>query len=364
VVAAESLQAAASGIGRVARLTLKVLAEQAQAGRIALRAIALSDESPVRDWGVPVTACRGSRARFVVECQRAALDATHFIYDFAGMARAHPRLPRRRALVWVHGIEVWEHATSAHLRALKRADAVLVNSAYTRRRAEGHHGGLSRSALCWLGSESDAPAASRARSALRRISEVPSSQPQNVLILARVDADGGYKGHRELIAAWPRVLAAVPDARLLIAGGGPGQAWLARTVAASPVHPQIELLGFVPEAALDALWARTAVLAMPSRGEGFGLAYLEAMRQGVPVIGSIHDAAQEVNVHGETGYNVDLAVPGALADSLIRVLDDRALARRLGAAGRARWEQHFRYSRFRERALPLIGGFLAVELPL
>jgi phosphatidylinositol alpha-1,6-mannosyltransferase len=109
------------------------------------------------------------------------------------------------------------------------------------------------------------------------------------------------------------------------------------------------MLGFVPESSLPDLWKRTVVFAMPSRGEGFGLVYIEAMRWGIPVIGSIHDAAREVNVHNETGLNVDLTRKDELRDSLIELLRDRDLARRMGAAGQRRWHEHFRYSAFRTR---------------
>jgi phosphatidylinositol alpha-1,6-mannosyltransferase len=91
---------------------------------------------------------------------------------------------------------------------------------------------------------------------------------------------------------------------------------------------------------------------MPSRGEGFGLTYIEAMRWGIPVIASVHDAGQEVNVHGETGLNVSLDSPTALRDALVELLRDRNLARSMGANGQRRWREHFCYSAFRKRFAP------------
>jgi len=119
--------------------------------------------------------------------------------------------------------------------------------------------------------------------------------------------------------------------------------------AASEAAGYIDVLGFVEESALPELWRRAVVFAMPSRGEGFGLAYIEAMRWGVPVVASIHDAGSEVNVHNETGLNIDLARPSQLKDALIELLRDRDLAWRLGQAGQRRWRKHFCYSVFRER---------------
>ena len=88
---------------------------------------------------------------------------------------------------------------------------------------------------------------------------------------------------------------------------------------------------------------------MPSRQEGFGIAYAEAMRYGLSVIASRQDAGQEVNVDGVTGYNVDLDAEGALADRLIALLSSREMASAFGAAGARRWAEHYRYSQFKAR---------------
>ena len=97
---------------------------------------------------------------------------------------------------------------------------------------------------------------------------------------------------------------------------------------------------------------------MPSRGEGFGLVYIEAMRYGVPVIASIHDAGQEVNVDGQTGYNVSLDRPRELGDRLVELLSSPSLMRQLGAAGRVRWHEFFRFSAFKRQFLPIVDAFL------
>jgi phosphatidylinositol alpha-1,6-mannosyltransferase len=349
LLAADSLLPSANGIGRVARLSARVLADLAGRGELQARAIALSDSIAAADLGLPVTSFQGSRARFVLACQSAAVSCTHFVYDFAGMARAHPRWmrPRRRSLVWVHGIEIWERARPDRIRTLARADALVTNTEYTRARADRIHGGFARATACWLGTETDDLPPIRPR----------ASEP-NVLLLGRIDPGGGEKGHRELIDCWPSVVRAVPNARLLFAGGGPAESLVRSWVERSPAREQIEVLGFVPEHELAALWARTAIFAMPARGEGLGLAYLEAMRHGLPIVASIHDAAPEINLDEVTGYDVDLDRPNDLSTRIIQLLRDPQLRDRLGSAGRDRWYTHFRYSAFQARFEPVLRAFV------
>jgi len=339
---ASVLTAGHGGIARVARNSARALIETGRDVTL----LALSDDAPIDICGRASRLARKSRLRFVAACHRAALDHDAFVYDFLGTARAHPRLPglRRPYFLWMHGIEVWGDLSAERLSVLRGAERVLVNSAYTLERFQQRHGPLPQAKVCRLGTEEDDPVERAAT----------FEGPPTALIVARMDAGDFYKGHTELIEAWPRVVSVVPDAKLVIVGSGDAKSKVIALAKGSPVAGNIEVKGFLSEAELAQTWRRAHVFAMPSRGEGFGLVYIEAMRYGVPVIASVHDAGQEVNVDGETGHNVDLDRPGALEDCLIELLSDADLASRMGGAGRARWQSAFRYSAFKDRFLGLL----------
>jgi len=349
LLAAESLAPTNSGIGRVARLMAKALGELAEEGGLRVRAVSLSDarNAPL-DWAW-ATPCGGRRLEYVARVQGRACFADAVLYDSLSMARTHFMGPGRwrGALAWMHGIEVWENARPAHLAAARRTDVLVTNSDFTRRRAAALHAGLDHARVCWLGTESDS---------VPNVGPRPSCPP-TALILSRIDA-WTYKGHRELIAAWPAVAQQVPGARLLIAGAGPGLEDIRQLAQASPAAADIEFLGFVPTEQLEEVWARTSVFAMPSRGEGFGLVYIEAMRRGLPVIASQQDAGQEINVDGETGFNIDLEHPTELAEALVVLLRDRHRAQVLGAGGQRRWQRYFTWSAFRSRFRTVLGESL------
>src|SRR5207253_6815553 len=100
-------------------------------------------------------------------------------------------------------------------------------------------------------------------------------------------------------------------------------------------------LGFVPHDELGPLYDRAAVVAVPSRREGFGVVCAEAMAHGRPVVASAVGGLLDLVVDGETGLLVPPRDPPALRAALDRLLDDPLLRARLGAAGRERIRERF-----------------------
>jgi phosphatidylinositol alpha-1,6-mannosyltransferase len=151
-------------------------------------------------------------------------------------------------------------------------------------------------------------------------------------------------GHDLLIDVWPSVCAAVPGARLVIAGDGDDRARLHRRVEAEGLAAAVTFLGRVDDGALAALYSDAGVFVLPSVNEGFGYVFLEAMASGCACIGA-RGAAAEIIQDGETGLLVEAADRPRLAAALIRLLGDRAEARRMGAAGRDRVRTAFAFPR-------------------
>jgi phosphatidyl-myo-inositol dimannoside synthase len=336
---AETFIAGNGGIARVGRMCARALIE----GGADAELISYRDRAHTQLAGRNVRICHGSKALFVALIRLSTITHNSVLYDSLGPARAHPHIlwPRRPFAVWIHGLEVWEGLRNDYACVIRRADQVFVNSDFTLERYQEIHGLLPTARVCWLGTEQDAPPGARAN----------FSGPPTVLIVGRLDATQGWKGHTELLDCWPEVVAAVPDARLVVAGGGTGLEAMRDAARTSPAASSIDVRGYVSEAEMPALFERAHVFAMPSRQEGFGIVYVEAMRYGLPVIASVHDAGREVNLDGETGFNVDLARRHELPERLIHLLGDVDVAASMGQAGFRRWQQHYTYSRFADRFL-------------
>ena len=171
------------------------------------------------------------------------------------------------------------------------------------------------------------------------------------------------KGQDTLIRAWPQVRAAVPDAALLLVGGGPYAGQLRRLVSGLGVAGSVIFTGAVPWPELPSYYDAGDVFAMPCRTrrrgldvEGLGIVYLEASATGLPVIGGDSGNAPDAIRDGETGYVVPGRSPAAVAGRLVHLLTDPAGARAMGEKGMAWVDQEWRWDLVARRLQDILAG--------
>jgi glycosyltransferase involved in cell wall biosynthesis len=148
------------------------------------------------------------------------------------------------------------------------------------------------------------------------------------------------KGVEDLVAALDLLQHVRPEIRTLIVGDGPLRGQLEETAHAFRLNGLVRFLGHRDD--VPRLLAAADLLVLPSLYEGLPNVALEAMRFSKPVVATAAPGTTEVVEDGRTGLLVPLRSPSALAQAIRTVLDDTDLARRLGAAGRARVETEFR----------------------
>ena len=133
-----------------------------------------------------------------------------------------------------------------------------------------------------------------------------------------------------VISAMPKVLEAVPDAKLLIVGKGPAKKSLDILVEKLGLHESVVFTGYLSDEDFPRAFAAADVLALNSPVETQSLIVLEAFATGVPVVGADAGAIPDAVVPGENGFLFRTDDTDALAGYLIRVLSDKALRERLG----------------------------------
>ena len=171
------------------------------------------------------------------------------------------------------------------------------------------------------------------------------------------------KGQDALLHAWPHVLRRVPDARLLLVGGGPYRPTLEALAAELGVAASVRFTGSVPWPELPAHYDAGDVFAMPCRTrrhgldvEGLGMVYLEASATGLPVVAGDSGGAPDAVLDGETGFVVPGRSVRDLADRLCGLLTDPDRARAMGEKGRSWVEREWRWDLVARRLDALLTG--------
>jgi phosphatidyl-myo-inositol dimannoside synthase len=343
------------GVQRAGRHVAAVMSEFAAGHGMECRLLSLNDSPELHRMAVGTrefvfTGSARGKARFSATAARAARRRAKVVVAghpfLAPVARGTKFFARQaKSIIWTHGLEVWEPLSILRRRALRNADLVIAptNDTATHVATQQDVPRERIRVLPWaLDPQFEALLAGKPAPSL------PANFPSGrvVLTVGRWCADERYKGMDMLITALPRLLMEWPDVQLVAAGEGDDQEWLEQIADGRGVRRHVHFLSGLSYAEIAACYQACEIFALPSRGEGFGLVYLEAMACAKPVIGGAHGGAPEVIDDGKTGYLVQHGDVGQLATSLETLLADTELGRVMGTRGRERVEQEFRFNVF------------------
>ncbi|HUG41907.1 MAG TPA: glycosyltransferase [Longimicrobiales bacterium] len=268
---------------------------------------------------------------------------------------------------WIvtYGIEAWNVERPALKRALSRAACVVSISRYTARRLIEEQG-LDPDLVTVLPCTFDAARfRPRERSAqlLERLG-IDVDQPV-VLTVARLAGKDRHKGYDVVLEALPEIRREVPGLHYLIVGEGDDRRRIEGRVRALGLERSVTLAGLVPDEELPEYYGLANLFAMPSKREGFGIVYLEAMACGIPAIGGDRDGARDALVDGELGVLVDPDDVPAFARASVEVLTGRHPNRVLydPAELRRRVVERFGPESFRRRLGEILADHGLVEEP-
>ena len=292
-----------------------------------------------------------------------------FFFERVGLAA--PLLPLAasglaRSVLFAHSPENWHDMRKVDLWSIQAAELIITNSRFTlnkmREAVSRFHG-----VACPLGLSpafklnERPPEPNGETMQLEAVDGERRALGGRVLLLVgRMYSIEGMKGHRELIRILPALEARFPGVQLVFPGTGDDRPRIAQLARDTGVASSVFIPGHVPAEVLDRLYRLCYGFVMPSRQEGFGLVYLEAMNWAKPCVGCFDDGAEDVIVHRETGLLLrDPRDPQELELVLGALLEDPERARGFGRRGFERLRTNFTAEAFRERFkacfTPLLG---------
>lgn len=349
------------GVQRAGRHVASVMTDFAASRGMECRILSLNDGPELKRLTVAgreivFNGCERAKGRFLTTAVRAARRRGKNKKEIKLVVAGHPNLAPvvramrlavsgLRSIVCTHGVEVWEPLSRLRRMALRGCDVVLAPSKYTAEHV-GAVQGVATEKIRVLPWALDPQFESFAPTAMKRIAPTDFPEGRVVLTVGRWRADERYKGMDTLITALPRLLPRWPELQLAAVGEGDDRAWLEDLAEENGVRRHVHFISRVSYEELATCYGHCEIFALPSKGEGFGLVYLEAMACGKPVIGGAHGGAPEVIEDGKTGYLVPHGDAAQLATAIETLLENPALEIEMGRRGKERVEKEFRFSVF------------------
>lgn len=219
-----------------------------------------------------------------------------------------------------HGVEAWNIQRPALQTALHHADRILAVSSYTRDRLLKEQN-LDPGKISILPNTFE-PQRFRIGPKPTYLLERYKLKPEQPVILTvnRLCSSESYKGYDKIIDALPQIRQIIPNVHYIIVGKGDDRPRLEQLIVQRQLQDCVTLAGFIADSELCNYYNLCDIFAMPSKLEGFGIVYLEALACGKPTLGGNQDGAIDALCHGELGALVNPNDVEAIAQTLIQIL--------------------------------------------
>jgi len=359
------------GIAAVNRNILPVLVRLASERQCSLTVLSFLERNSARPPSLPgwvkFRGFAGNKLRLAAALVKHAMTRPILFFDHVTLAL--PVLPFSRigwvkTILFAHGSESWRRIRRTSGWLFQCATLCLANSQFTlskmRERLSRFNGVACPLGLAPEFKLNQAVPSAAALPAMRDANGEAHSLGSHVLLLVgRMHPAEREKGHHQLLEVWPEIRREFPDAQLVFAGPGDDRENIAQLARSRGIGNSVFLPGPLSVDDLQQLYAGCYAFTMPSKQEGFGLVFLEAMNCAKPCVGCFDDGAEDVIAHEQTGLLIrNQNDPTALAGALRRLLGDPELAQQMGRRGFERLHAHFTAAHLQQRIYDQVASVL------
>jgi len=220
----------------------------------------------------------------------------------------------------VHGIDVWNLKNIAKIDGLKHANKIISVSQYTTNRVVEEQG-IDPAKIFLLPNTIDINQFQIYPKSINLLDRYKISRDQLVILtVARLSQSEKYKGYDKILEALPKIIEKIPNIHYLLVGKGDDTDRIKDIIKNLGIQSSVTFTGFVSDEELCDYYNICDVFAMPSKKEGFGIVYLEAMACGKPCLGSNQDGAIDALAQGDLGVLVNPDDVDEIANTLIQIL--------------------------------------------
>ncbi len=242
------------------------------------------------------------------------------LVNFAPVALILHRLLGIPYWIIVYGVDAWDLKNPLKILALHNAQKVISIGEYTQNRLMLEQNlSIDKIPLLPVTFDDDKFSIGHQPDYLLTRYGLTAKQPI-ILTVTRLSSEDGYKGYDQILKALPQIRESISNVHYVLVGKGDDRPRIEAMITALQLQDCVTLAGFVPDEELCDHYNLCDVFAMPSKGEGFGIVYLEALACGKPTVGGNQDGAIDALLHGELGVLVNPDDVGEIATTLTQIL--------------------------------------------
>jgi phosphatidylinositol alpha-1,6-mannosyltransferase len=351
----------AGGIQMFGRALCRAMGKWAQNNGASVSALVLNDDIVpdkryVNGGFTSFLGAGKSKVRFIKNCLHRII-ADHYDWIIIGHVSLSPFALLSRMVnaevktgIVTYGIEVWQPLTKSQRKALRQADVVLAISDYTKEKLIKHSGVRAEKIKIF-------PCALDPYWELTAPLTKLECTPPVILSVSRMNKEDRYKGIDNVIKGLPAIVRELGPVEYRIIGQGDDVPRLQALAAGLGVARYVNFIGGVSDQELRKQYQHCSLFVMPSRKEGFGIVFLEAMAYAKPVIGGAHGGTPSVVKDRETGLLVDSSDVEGIARSITGLLLDEEMREALGRAGHRRLLDEFTFDKFEHNLKEVFDSF-------
>lgn len=295
----------------------------------------------------------GQKIKFVIQNFLESLKADELIIGHMNLAAVGVLFklfrPGKKLTVICHGIEVFEPVSGLQKILLRKADRLLAVSSFTKNKLIQQQQMPAEKISIFpntLDPHFQLPSAFSKPSFLKERYGIGENE-QVIFTLTRLNSAEGYKGYDKVISVLPQLVKSGQPFKYILAGKADEteQKRMEEFIAAGGLQQYVLMPGFIADEEVTAHYLLADVFVMPSKGEGFGIVYLEAMACGLPVIAGNKDGSTEALQFGELGTLIDPDDTEQLQKAITTVLQQQKEAKLL----QQKMLRFFSFEHYKER---------------
>jgi glycosyltransferase involved in cell wall biosynthesis len=256
-------------------------------------------------------------------------------------------------IVFTHGIDVWNIKNNLKIKALKNANLAVSVSQYTAEKLKKQIPSLNNKIYFLPNTVDGEKFYSKEKTRNLFLKYNLSADNKIILTVARLSANEKYKGYDKVIEALPLVLKEIPDTKYILVGTGDDLDRIKKLIEDLNLKEYVILAGRVEE--ITDYYNFCDIFVMPSKGEGFGIVFLEALACGKPVIAGNQDGSRDAILDGELGILVDPDNIEEIAQAVVNVFKKKTSPKLLdGKYLREKVLKVYGFDKFKEKVKNLI----------